>query len=451
MNGPSSDADRENDAVPSGDPPPQDPSAGSDAAPRLPRPPEGERRRGGAEPAARDFLVALAQALSARRLYGTGHPRTGAAVEVAVRAADTLLEERRLPIFTFLGHEVIFGHAPLRESGPQGWAERLGSAGIQRMELRGRPSLPQMLGFLEALEAALRGEIEEGAESTASGGTLVFGSVRPRDGLRGARGNREADGGAGPLPPDAPVPDLGTELETIHWIWREVEEGRPLPLPEAEGVVRSLAVLLRDLPPRTAPRVGAGETEGPGEVTVPWGYGPLHALHTALLAMAWTRDLGVTPRELLDFGMAGLFHDVGLVRSAPGGLLDHAGELDEAGRAALEAHPLEGARVLMAANARLALAAVVAFEHHLLPGGGGYPAMSRVGVPHPAARLIQLLSSYDALRSPRPHRAARSPGATREVIRSLAGRAFDADMVVDFERIDAELPAQALPPSQAAG
>lgn len=408
-------------------------------------PPEGrDRRRGGAEPAARDFLVALAQALSARRLYGTGHPRTGAAVEVAVRAADTLLDERRLPIFTFLGQEVIFGHAPLRESGPQGWAERLGRAGIQRIEVRGRPSLQQMLGFLEALEAVLRGEVEEGAEAAGSGGTLLFGSVRPREDRRGPAGAKKAREEVAPLAAGAPVPDLGRELEAITWIWREVEEGRPLPLAEAEGVVRSLSVLLRDLPPRTAPRVGAGETEGPGEVPGPWGYGPLHALHTALLAMAWTRDLGVTPRELLDFGMAGLFHDVGLVRSAPGGLLDHAGELDEASRAALEAHPLEGARVLMAAHARLALAAVVAFEHHLLPGGGGYPAMSRVGVPHPAARLIQLLSSYDALRSPRPHRAARSPGASREVIRSLAGRAFDADMVVDFERIEAEYPAQAL-------
>ena len=233
---------------------------------------------------------------------------------------------------------------------------------------------------------------------------------------------------------DPVIPDLGAELASVSWIWSEVEAGRALPVAEAEAVVRSLGVLLRELPPRTAPRVR--DVEG-------WEYGPLHALHTAILSMAWVRDGGANPRELVDFGLAGLFHDVGLVVSAPGGRLDHAGSLDENERALVEAHPVEGARLLLASDARLSLAAVVAFEHHLLPGGGGYPAASLVGEPHAAARVIQVLSSYDALRSTRPHRLARSPEATREVVRSGGGRIFDAAFVQAFERFDAEWPAVA--------
>jgi response regulator RpfG family c-di-GMP phosphodiesterase len=157
--------------------------------------------------------------------------------------------------------------------------------------------------------------------------------------------------------------------------------------------------------------------------------------------MAWIRDAGGTPAEIMDLGLAGLFHDVGLVRVAPNGTFEHPGALDEAERRRLETHPLEGARVLLATDARLALAAVVAFEHHLLPRGGGYPAASRRGPPHPAARLMQLLSSYDALRSARPFRPARSPEAAREVLRAGSGSLFDASFVSEFERFDPEVPA----------
>jgi HD-GYP domain-containing protein (c-di-GMP phosphodiesterase class II) len=407
---------------------------------------------------ARAFLVALAQALSARRLYGADHARSRDSVTAAVGRASALLSESRRPVLSLLGAEVIYGDHPLRDPGPAGLAERLSAAGVQRIELRGPPSENEMADFIGELEAALREGRHPGspdprraaprdqgaAAPPGDPANIVWGALRPRepgDGRPGssARVPRGSDGAEDSAPPE--VPDLGVEIEAISWIWEEVRTGRPLPLFEAEGVVRSLGVVLRDLPPSSAPRVVS-----PGD----WSYGPLHAMHTALLAMAWIRDAGGTPTEIMDLGLAGLLHDVGLVLVAPNGTFEHPRALDEAERRRLETHPLEGARLLLATDARLALAAVVAFEHHLLPRGGGYPATSRTGPPHPAARLVQLLSSYDALRSERPFRPARSAGATREVLRSVSGTLFDATFVVEFERFDPEVPAAA-PPDAAAG
>lgn len=439
--------------------------------------------------APRSFLMALAQALSYRRLYGSGHPLSREAVATAVDRADFLLSEAQRPVFQLHGPEVTCDDLSVRDPGPVGWANRLWRAGVHRIEVHEVPDAVQMNRFLEEIERILEAAVQSSGDQAAEeegGAVLILPPGEPigaapvetpaetpadppvqlpaelpaelRDPLPVGVPDRLPD----PLPVEVPeaaasaapaslkagvlaetgvvggndpaLPDLGAELASVSWIWTEVEAGRPLPVSEAEAVVRSLGVLLRELPPRTAPRIR--DVEG-------WEYGPLHALHTAILAMAWARDSGVTPRELVDFGLAGLFHDVGLVVSAPAGRLDHAGSLDEDERALVEAHPVEGARLLMASDARLSLAAVVAFEHHLLPGGGGYPAASLVGDPHTAARVIQVLSSYDALRSTRPHRLARSPEATREVVRSGGGRIFDAAFVQAFERFDPEWPAVA--------
>ena len=450
--------------------------------------------------APRSFLMALAQALSYRRLYGSGHPLSREAVATAVDRADFLLSEAQRPVFQLHGPEVTCDDLSVRDPGPVGWANRLWRAGVHRIEVHEVPDAAQMNRFLQELERILEAAVQSSGDQVAEEGGAVLvlppgepvgdapvetpdetpvqltdplpaelpteppvqlpaeppvqlpselpaelpaelpdrlpaevpeaaSSAAPASLKTGVLAETGLVGGDDPAPPD-----LGAELASVSWIWTEVEAGRPLPVAEAEAVVRSLGVLLRELPPRTAPRIR--DVEG-------WEYGPLHALHTAILAMAWARDSGATPRELVDFGLAGLFHDVGLVVSAPGGRLDHAGSLDEDERALVEAHPVEGARLLMASDARLSLAAVVAFEHHLLPGGGGYPAASLVGDPHTAARVIQVLSSYDALRSTRPHRLARSPEATREVVRSGGGRIFDAAFVQAFERFDPEWPAVA--------
>jgi hypothetical protein len=392
--------------------------------------------------APRDFLVALAQGLASRRLYGPAHPRSRMAVSHVVDCAVRLLEDGLSTRFTLLGTEVIHGNSPLRGAVPSEWTARLSEVGVQRIELRGRPAEAHVDAFLEGLESALRegsvaaaADVASGEEEGGEAPTIAWGPVRPRDEIE-TRARADAAPDAGPA--EEEPPDLTEELGGVAWIWDRVRAGDALPMAEAEAVVRSLAVTTRRLPPGHAPRI----PPGPG-----LHYPHLHALHTAAMTLAWARVLELSPAEAFELGMAALLHDVGFVLSDEGSLLDRPGELDAEGRKVVEAHPGAGGQLLLEASASLALPAIVAFEHHLTPSGGGYPAAAGGRRPHPAAQLVQLLSSYDALRSDRPYRAALPPAEARETLAVAVDEgAFSADLLVQFSRMWFEAPGRATAP-----
>ncbi len=394
---------------------------------------------------ARDFLTALAQALAARRLYGAAHPRAQGSLSLVVERAAALIESGGAPRFTFLGPEVIHGDAPLRGFTATGWTERLSEAGVQRVELRGVPAEEHVAAFLERLESLVhgaagsaspeRGEAAPQADDRSEIPTIAWGAVRLRDEVETTA--RAEGGGADPGEPPTPegaAVDLRVEFAAVEWVWSRIEEGAPLPVVEAEGVVRSLRLLVRELPPATACRLPPGLGEG---------YRCRHAFHTGILALAWARDLALPAREAVDLGLAGLLHDAGFALTARDGVLDRPGPLDARGSAAVEAHPAAGARLLLEAGPKYALPALVAFEHHLLPAGGGYPSAGRRRRPHPAAALVQLLSTWDALRSPRPHRDAFSPEDARARLRAAAAEgSLDGTLVERFLGFDPEHPAR---------
>ena len=96
--------------------------------------------------------------------------------------------------------------------------------------------------------------------------------------------------------------------------------------------------------------------------------------------MALGEFLGVGPATVRAFGLAGLLHDLGKVR-IPREILNKPGKLTPEERAVVEAHPAEGARMILEGSEPLDLAAVVAYEHHLYLDGGGYPPSTIPGLP----------------------------------------------------------------------
>jgi hypothetical protein len=291
--------------------------------------------------APRDFLVALAQGLASRRLYGPAHPRTRMAVSHVVRCAVRLVEDGGSTRFTLLGTEIIHGNDPLRGAVPSEWSARLSEVGVQRIELLGRPDEAHVELFLDRLEVALReGSVAAAADAISEEDedreipTIAWGPVRPRDEIE-TRARAEAAPGSGPA--DEGAPDLTEELGGVAWIWDRVRAGEALPMAEAEAVVRSLAVTTRRLPPGHAPRI----PPGPG-----LAYDHLHALHTSAMTLAWARVLELSPADAFELGMAALLHDVGFVLSDPDSSRDRPGELDAETRERVESHAAAGGRIL---------------------------------------------------------------------------------------------------------
>jgi putative nucleotidyltransferase with HDIG domain len=163
-------------------------------------------------------------------------------------------------------------------------------------------------------------------------------------------------------------------------------------------------------------------------------YTTTHALNVSVLSMALTEFLQLSPRDVRTFGIAGLLHDIGKV-SIPREILIKPGKLTPAEREIINTHTVEGARIIIQTQDQLELAAVVAYEHHIMIDGGGYPAMRYRRDCHYASRIVHVCDVYDALRTKRPYRDAWEAERVLAYMAEHAGGEFDVVIAESFVRM----------------
>jgi len=196
-------------------------------------------------------------------------------------------------------------------------------------------------------------------------------------------------------------------------------------VPPGEGealVARLLKVLDEGL--LVAP---AHPLEATGEVTT------THVLNLAVLSMGLARHLAFAEEEVMTLGLAALLHDVGRASPvnspSPGAWRD-----SEAHRRRIHGHPSRGARILLDSGSAFAMAAIVAYEHHIgWQGTGGYPRLRFTRSPHLFSRIVSVCDVYDVLRTERPFRPALSLEAARRRLRTLAGTTIDPEIVIGLD------------------
>lgn len=114
--------------------------------------------------------------------------------------------------------------------------------------------------------------------------------------------------------------------------------------------------------------------------------------------------LGLAPHEIAALERAAVLHDIGKI-AIPDAILHKPGPLDEAERAAMQAHAAIGAD-LLAPLASFARVVPIVRHHHERWDGNGYPCgLAGESIPR-LARVFQLLDAYDALASDRPYKKA---------------------------------------------
>ena len=364
------------------------------------------------------FLNAFAQALAAMALYRDGHPARQRTVDVAYQQLHDLQADTPRPLFTFLGDEVVFGRLPLRELKAWDWGKRLAQAGIQRLEFEDQVGREDFEGFLEEVVARLTLSAISNEARQMRRSNIRFGAV----GLKG-----ETELAPEPLPTATISFSLGEEVDTIRWLQREVQTGSELHLAEAEAVVRSLAVAMH----------GGGARE----IMLPLlqlkefdQYTTTHSLNVAVLAMALAEFLGLSASDVRTFGIAGLLHDIGKIK-IPIEVLTKPGKLTDEERALMNEHPAAGARMLLEVEEDLDLAVVVAYEHHIMINGGGYPVLHYARDCHQASKLVHVCDVYDALRTRRPYREAWSFDKTLGYLEERKGLEFDPELCSTFTRM----------------
>jgi putative nucleotidyltransferase with HDIG domain len=363
------------------------------------------------------FLTARAQALSALTLYKEGHPARERALDTAHNHLWELQEAHLNADFTFLGNEIIFDGRPLRDLKSWDWGARMAAVGVQRVELLGRVERDDFEVFLEDVHARLSGEKMETSEVRQTRPTNIrFGMVVV------GKESEEGRGDADQIATATITYTLREEAEAVDWLHRELKTERDLHMVEAEAVVRSLSVAMHGDQAFLIPLLRLKEFDQ---------YTTTHAMNVSVLAMALSEFVGLGPKEVRTFGIAGLLHDLGKVK-IPDEILNKPGKLSDEERDIMNAHTVEGARLILSTEEQLDLAAVVAYEHHIKIDGGGYPKMEYPRKCHQASDLVHVCDVFDALRTDRPYRDAWELPRVLSYLEEGAGAEFDPDLAYAF-------------------
>jgi putative nucleotidyltransferase with HDIG domain len=363
------------------------------------------------------FLTAFAQALATMSLYSEGHPSRVRAIVQAFDRLQRLQETDPRPRFSFLGQDVVYGEQALRELGDWDWSARLSNAGVQRLEFQAGTSRDEFELFLEEVLARLTLQaVDSTTRSPERRSTIKFGAV-------GVKGSDEQV-----MPLTVPVPTanvtygLGEEAEAVQWLHHEVSAHGALPLLEAESVVRSLSLAMHGDRNIVMPLLQLKEFDQ---------YTTTHSLNVSVLTMGLAEWMGMGARDVRAFGVAGLLHDLGKVR-IPKEVLTKPGKLTDDEWTIMRRHPVDGAKLIYESDRDLDLAAAVAYEHHLMINGQGYPKRHFERGVHAASRLVHVCDVYDALRTNRPYREAWDAERVLTHIEQGAGPDFDLDAATAF-------------------
>jgi putative nucleotidyltransferase with HDIG domain len=368
------------------------------------------------------FLTSFAQALAKMSLYADGHPARAGAADTSLAQLRELQKVDPAPRFSFLGRSVVYADRPLRELADWDWAAKLSGAGVQRVEFPESVTPEEYRDFLDDILTRIAlvagGRIRSEAEQAQGRITPIrFGAIGVRAGVTTA----------GPVEAEQTLAtmlefDLTEEAEVVSWMHSEVTAARRLPLTEAEAVIDSLSSAMHQEGSAFVPLLMLKEFDQ---------YTTTHALNVAVLAMGLAEQLRLSAREVRAYGIAGLLHDLGKVK-VPVEIVQKPGALTPEEREVMCRHPVDGARMILESDNRLDLSAAVAFEHHIMIDGGGYPTRRSRRDCHHASMLVHVCDVFDALRTHRPYRVAWETNAIVEYIAQRSGTEFHPDIARSF-------------------
>jgi len=362
------------------------------------------------------FLNALGQALANHSLYAPGHPMRAVARERVHGALTQMLRNFGSVRISFLDGSVILGTRALNEMRGWEWGARLAAAGMERLEIDAVPvpTREDVEGFINAVHQRLTPGVDASATIALRG--FRFGPL-------GVEIPDEFDGVVGDLFEAISQLPMTEEASAVRWIHDRVAEGENMPMAEVEAVVHSLAMAIHREQHIVLPLLDIKSHDE---------YTTTHSCNVAMLAMGLADQLGLSPADARAIGSAALLHDIGKVK-IPTEILVKGGDLTPAEMAIMRTYPVEGARILSSRARGHALAATVAYEHHIWENGaGGYPLLKWPRRCHFASRLVHVCDLYDSLSTRRPYRDAWPQARIISFLKERSGIEVDGEMVDAF-------------------
>ncbi|MFO8053270.1 MAG: HD domain-containing protein [Candidatus Omnitrophota bacterium] len=156
-----------------------------------------------------------------------------------------------------------------------------------------------------------------------------------------------------------------------------------------------------------------------------------HLLNVSFLAIHFAKFLGFNDSESKKIGLASLFHDIGKLYISTKIL--KGGKLSDKEFEEIKSHSLLGAEILLDFVDKLGeLAPVVALEHHLKFGSGGYPKLNFPRRLHIVSMLVSLCDVYDALSQRRSYKNSFPPERIYKIMKEGRGSQFHPKLFDNF-------------------
>ncbi len=158
----------------------------------------------------------------------------------------------------------------------------------------------------------------------------------------------------------------------------------------------------------------------------------MHLLNVSLLSMFVASKLGFAKDDVLDIGIAALYHDIGKL-SISLKILQKKGKLAEQEFTRMQDHTLLGTKILYRYKDTLGILPIVtAFEHHLRYDLKGYPKAAFPQKPHMVSLIISMCDVYDALAQKRTYKEDYPPDKIHELMVRERGKLFDPQLLDRF-------------------
>jgi putative nucleotidyltransferase with HDIG domain len=363
-----------------------------------------------------ELLRRFGAALRAAQLYAPGHPLVARNVAAFTDAVNRLLESMPSISIALIADEVVVGDVPVtRGAATLGdLFAKLKARGVERLSIDKDVSVDELVATVDTLCCRLKSAGDPNEVPFPNLAHVRIGLVRVEQRTRTT------------LADMATIRKLYSRAaSTMRAVWEHSGRDGVAKAAEVRGVVDELAQVVSQnrhaLLALTAMRAADDYTF-------------THLVNVSILTMVQARGLGIDGTLLREFGVAGLMHDIGKVRTPPE-ILSKPAALDDEERAVMRRHTIDGAEILRKTRDLTPLAAVVAFEHHLRLDGSGYPAgVARTSL-NLATMLCAIADVYDAMRSKRHYQDAFPADRILEVLRRGEGRAFENHLVRRFVQL----------------
>jgi putative nucleotidyltransferase with HDIG domain len=364
------------------------------------------------EAAFRDLLTCL----QAIKMYGPTHPMYEKSLDKAYADFEDVLADRQEMVIGIIGEELAFEKEILFDLGQfiRPAIMYLKARNIERLAFyRGlsKEELRTFVGFIAKPEGDFKGDPQI-ALSIAGVEHISIGKLKVGD-------KQDKNATSGPAPLD--LYDLS--VDKVNQSLEGVLNSEKI---DHLALKFSLGLILNSLSAQRQEMLQLATLKRYDMDTY------THMLNVSILAMYFSSRLGFDKADILNIGVAAMFHDIGKLYISRK-LLHKPGQLTDQEFGRIKSHALLGAEIMLKyADTLGILPVVVSFEHHLKHDLSGYPRLPLLKKQHVASLIVAICDVYDALSQRRGYKQDYPPDVVYGIMTKEKEGTYDAELLEKF-------------------